>query len=326
MPTDSSFTASQKAHLSAAESNPIAKGQPSPVEGQPWLCDFPFPSNFLSLGECRLHFIDQQETASANETVLMVHGNPTWSFYWRRLIGSLSTKNRVVAVDHLGCGLSDKPAGYDYCLQNHIDNLCRLIDELDLNNVTLMAHDWGGAIGLGALLARKKRFNRIILFNTAAFPPPYIPFRIRVCRWPIVGKIGVQGMNMFARAATFMATEHKGGLPKSIADGFLFPYDSWQHRIAIYQFVKDIPLSPRHRTWAELEQIESGLASLSDLPIMLMWGMKDWCFRPECLQRFRQHWPEATVHEIAGAGHYVVEDASEEVERRVTQFLGQQES
>ena len=117
-------------------------------------------------------------------------------------------------------------------------------------------------------------FNKIILFNTAAFPPPYIPFRIRVCRWPVVGKIGVQGFNLFARAATAMATERKSGLPKSIADGFLFPYDSWQHRIAIYQFVKDIPLSPRHRTWAELEQIESGLASLSELPIMLIWVLK----------------------------------------------------
>jgi pimeloyl-ACP methyl ester carboxylesterase len=326
MPTESSFAASPKAHLSASATGSVVKHQHSLADGQPWRCDFPFPSNFLSLGDSQLHFIDQQESAAASETVLMVHGNPTWSFYWRRLIGSLSAKNRVIAVDHLGCGLSDKPEDYDYCLKNHIDNLCHLIDQLDLNNVTLMAHDWGGAIGLGALLTRRKKFKQIILFNTAAFPPPYIPFRIRVCRWPLVGKIGVQGFNMFARAATFMATERKGGLPKTTADGFLFPYDSWQHRIAIYQFVKDIPLSPRHRTWAELERIEAGLAELSELPIMLMWGMKDWCFRPECLQRFRQHWPAATVHEIADAGHYVVEDAADEVERRVSQFFDQQES
>ncbi len=184
----------------------------------------------------------------------------------------------------------------------------------------------GAAIGLGALLARKERFKRIILFNTAAFPPPFIPFRIRVCRWPIVGKIGVQGFNLFARAATSMATEQKGGLPKTIADGFLFPYDSWQHRIAIYQFVKDIPLTNRHRTWSELERIEAGLAGLAEWPIMLMWGMKDWCFRPQCLERLRQHWPAAVIHEVADAGHYVVEDAADQVEQRVNEFLGQQTS
>jgi len=253
--------------------------------------------------------------------VLMVHGNPTWSFYYRRLISRLSVDRRVVAVDNLGCGLSDKPTDYDYCLQAHIENLCALIDHLDLRNVTLMAHDWGGAIGMGALLARKERFKKIILFNTAAFPPPYIPFRIRVCRWPVFGKIALQGFNAFARAATTMATERKGGLPRLVADGMLFPYDSWSNRIATYQFVKDIPLSPKHRTWPVLANIESQLSSVADWPIMLMWGMKDWCFRPECLRRLQQHWPAAVVHEISDAGHYVVEDAAAAVENRVVDFL-----
>jgi haloalkane dehalogenase len=227
----------------------------------------------------------------------------------------------VIAVDHVGCGLSDKPLQYDYCLQQHIDNLVDLIDDLDLKNTTLMAHDWGGAIGLGALLARKNRFRRIILFNTGAFPPPYLPFRIRVCRWPIVGKIGVQGFNLFARAATVMATEQKGGLPRPISDGLLYPYDSWEHRIAIYRFVKDIPMSPRHRTWTVLQQMESRLAELHDWPKMLIWGMKDWCFRPECLYRFKNHWPNATVHELKDAGHYVIEDAPAEVGQFVDKFL-----
>ncbi len=279
------------------------------------------------MGEHQLHYIDQQDSAKAAETILMVHGNPTWSFYWRRLIGSLSADNRVVAVDHLGCGLSDKPVDYDYCLKSHVDNLCRLIDGLDLSQVTLMAHDWGGAIGLGALLARKERFKRIILFNTAAFPPPFIPFRIRVCRWPTRGKDWRPGLQSVCQGSDLRwRPSRQGGLPKTIADGFLFPYDSWQHRIAIYQFVKDIPLTNRHRTWAKLERIEAGLAGLAEWPIMLMWGMKDWCFRPQCLERLRQHWPAAVVHEVADAGHYVVEDAADQVEQRVNEFLGQQAS
>lgn len=287
-----------------------------------WRAEYEFDSNFFVHQGHRQHFIDQNlNSGVARQPILMVHGNPTWSFYWRRLIRQLEPNHRVIAVDHLGCGLSDKPVDYDYCLKQHIDNLVALIDSLDLNNVTLMAHDWGGAIGLGTLLARKNRFRRIILFNTGAFPPPYIPLRIRVCRWPIVGKIGVQGFNLFARAATVMATEQKGGLPKSVSEGLLYPYDNWEHRVAIYRFVKDIPLSPKHRTWSVLQEIEAGLVSLHDWPKMLVWGMKDWCFRPECLRRFQSHWPNATVHELKNAGHYVIEDAPAEVAQFVDQFL-----
>ncbi|MFT5302428.1 MAG: pimeloyl-ACP methyl ester carboxylesterase [Mariniblastus sp.] len=291
-----------------------------------WRAEYAFAPNYLELEGHRIQYVDEGPQDGNQDPVLMVHGNPTWSFYWRRLIAKLSPERRTVAIDHLGCGLSDKPADYDYCLQNHIDNLCRLIDELDLKNITLMAHDWGGAIGMGALLARKDRFKKIVLFNTATFPPPFIPFRIRVCRWPLIGKLGVQGMNMFARAATFMATERKGGLPKPIADGLLAPYDNWANRVAIYSFVKDIPLSKNHKTWDVLEKIEAGLASVSDWPILMMWGMKDWCFRPECLHRLQGHWPNAEVHEIADAGHYVIEDAADQVGETVVDFLGRHQS
>ncbi len=264
-----------------------------------------------------MHFVNEGQ----GEPVLFVHGNPTWSFYYRNLIQSLRGRYQTVAVDNIGCGLSDKPVEYRYQLQQHIDNLARLIDFLDLKNITLVAHDWGGAIGLGALLSRIERFKKIVLFNTGAFPPPFIPFRIRLCRWPLVGKLAVQGFNAFARAATTMATEQKPGLPNSVAAGLLAPYDSWNNRSAIYGFVKDIPLSPSHTTYHTLEEIESGLAAVKDWPIKLIWGMKDWCFRPECLDRFVEHWPSADVTRIEDAGHYVVEDAGEQVERLVADFL-----
>ena len=292
---------------------------PSPNPAENWKDEYPFESNFLSVGDHRLHYIDQGDHAA--NPLLMVHGNPTWSFYWRHLVNDLSSQYRTIAVDHLGCGLSDKPTDYDYCLENHIGNLCKLVESLDLSNTTLLAHDWGGAIGMGTLLKLKHRFKRIVLFNTAAFPPPYIPFRIRVCRWPLVGKIGLQGFNMFARAAVTMATEKDGGLNKATADGLLAPYDSWANRTAIYQFVKDIPLSPAHRTWPVLENIESELSSVKDLPIHLIWGMKDWCFRPECLDRLITHWPTAEVTRFADAGHYVVEDEAKKITPIVQKFL-----
>ena len=152
-----------------------------------------------------MHYVDEGPR-DANP-VLMVHGNPTWSFYYRNLIAGLADQHRTIAVDHVGCGLSDKPAQWSYRLQDHINNLANLVESLDLQNVTLVAHDWGGAIGLGTLQKLRERFKRIVLFNTAAFPPPYIPFRIRVCRWPVVGKLGLQGFNLFAKAAITMATE-----------------------------------------------------------------------------------------------------------------------
>ena len=288
-----------------------------------WQDLYPFQSNFQALGGHRLHYVVESPGTPEGDgqPVLMVHGNPTWSFYYRNLVKSLGTRYRAIAIDHLGCGLSDKPAGHDYCLQNHIDNLCQLVDQLDLSNITLVAHDWGGAIGLGTLLARRDRFARIVLFNTAAFPPPYIPFRIRVCRWPVFGPIALKGFNAFSRAAISMATEQPGGLPRDVAAGLLAPYDSWQHREAVFRFVKDIPLSKNHRTWSVLEHIESELPSLQELPSMLIWGMRDWCFRPECLTRFEQYWPQAEIHRIADAGHYVVEDAFEEIKPLMHDFL-----
>ena len=227
---------------------------------------YPFAAKTHQIGSLKMNYVDE----GTGDPVLMVHGNPTWSFYWRGLISKLRTTNRTIAVDHIGCGFSDKPTDYSYCLQQHIDNLCSLVDELDLSGVTLVAHDWGGAIGLGALLQRRERFKRIVLFNTGAFPPPYIPFRIRACRWPVVGKIAVQGFNAFARAAVTMATEQTGGLSKDIATGMLAPYDSWGNRTAIYQFVKDIPMSKSHPTWEVLSRIESQLPELAAMPLSLI--------------------------------------------------------
>ena len=286
-----------------------------------WRALYPFASNHFDVGGFKLHYI--REGDSSADPVLMVHGNPTWSFYYRGLVNRLSSSHDAIAVDHLGCGLSDKPTDYDYTLTGHRDNLCRLIDHLDLNRITLVAHDWGGAIGLATLLARRERFKRIVLFNTAAFPPPYIPLRIRACRWPLVGKLGVQGFNMFARAATRMATEQKGGLPTAVSAGMLAPYDNWANRTAIYRFVKDIPAHRSHPCWNVLEEIESELPSLADWPILMMWGMRDWCFRPSCLDRFESHWPAAEVHRLEDAGHYVVEDAAAKVEDVVAKFLSE---
>jgi haloalkane dehalogenase len=225
----------------------------------------------------------------------------------------------VVAPDHLGCGLSDKPADYPYTLAGHIDNLVELIERLDLRQVTLVAHDWGGAIGMGAALRLPERFSRFVLMNTAAFRAPWMPWRIRACRVPVIGTLAIRGMNAFARAALHMATER--GLDADIRAGLIAPYGNWRDRIAIDRFVKDIPMTPAHRSYATLMKIEQGLARFRNHPMLLVWGMKDWCFSPHFLRRFQELFPAAEMLEIADAGHYVMEDAHETIVPALVDFL-----
>ncbi len=284
-----------------------------------WRKLYPFSSHYLALPDARMHYVDE----GSGEPMLMVHGNPTWSFYWRNIITQFRDSHRTIAVDHIGCGLSDKPQQYNYRLQQHIDNLVALIDHLDLKNINLLVHDWGGAIGLGAALARPERFARLVLFNTGAFPPPYCPLRIRACRIPMLGPWMVRTFNAFARPALTMATEKPERFTPEVRAGYIAPYDNYANRIATARFVQDIPLSKSHPTYAVLEQIEQQLPTLSQLPIQLIWGGLDWCFRLECLERFQTIWPTARATVFSDAGHYVVEDASERIEPILRDFLTQ---
>ncbi|MCO6455859.1 MAG: alpha/beta fold hydrolase [Pirellulaceae bacterium] len=288
-----------------------------PTSTLDWTALYPFTSHTCRLDGQNYHYVDEGQ----GQPLLMVHGNPTWSFYWRNLATEFRSSFRVVVPDHIGCGLSDKPQRYPYCLRQHIANLVALIEQLDLRHITLLVHDWGGAIGLGAALEVPDRISRLVLFNTGAFPPPFIPWRIRVCRTPLLGTLAVRGLNLFARAALTMATARPDRLTTAVRRGLLAPYDNWSHRVAIDRFVKDIPASPRHPTWATLERIERNLVQLADRPITICWGMRDWCFTEVCLQRFRRIFPHAEVHCFPEAGHYVVEDACERIVPIVRQFL-----
>lgn len=294
----------------------------------PWRALYPFRSHELRLSGLRYHYLDERPSrdgspsqASEPETLLMVHGNPTWSFYWRRLALAWRNRWRVVVPDHLGCGLSDKPADYPYCLDQHAENLLALVRGLDLRRITLLAHDWGGAIGLSAALREPDRFARLVLFNTAAFPGGRMPLRIALCRAPVIGPWLVRGLNGFARAALWMAVERRSRLPADVRAGLIAPYDSWAHRVAIQRFVEDIPLGPEHPSYAALEQLAAGLPSLRSKPALLVWGMRDWCFTPWFLEQFVRVWPHAEVARLDDVGHYVVEEAPERIMPLVERFI-----
>ncbi|MBS0261223.1 MAG: alpha/beta fold hydrolase, partial [Planctomycetes bacterium] len=266
--------------------------------------EYPFPSKFFELDGARMHYIDEGQ----GETLLCVHGNPTWSFAWRRFVQDLSRNYRVLAIDHIGCGFSDKPQDYDYTLARRIEDLSRFVTGLDLQRVTLLAHDWGGAIGMGTAGRLPERFSRFALFNTGAFRSQRIPFRIAVCRWPVVGPLAVRGLNAFSRAALRMAVCRHERMTPAVQEGFLAPYSNWADRVAVLRFVQDIPLDESHRSYPALVQVEQGLAQFQTSPMLLVWGMQDWCFTPWFLEEFQRRFPQAETLALPDAGHYVFED------------------
>ena len=285
---------------------------------------YPFGSHWLPTASGRVHYVDEGPAEPAS-TLLFVHGNPTWSFHWRRLIDAFRATHRCVAIDHLGCGLSDKPDA-TFRLADRIAHLQQLIDALDLEHITLVAQDWGGAIGLGAVLDRQERLSRIALFNTGAWPPEHVPRRIAICKTSLLGRLALQGANLFSLAAVRM-TMNRQRLNPGIAAAYLAPYNNWANRRAVYEFVADIPQQPSHPTYETLAMLEQRLPELANLPILLGWGMQDWCFDPKrCLDRFAGYWPHAEILRVEDAGHWVIEDAPDECLAALQTFVAAGES
>ncbi|HBO44177.1 MAG TPA: alpha/beta hydrolase [Planctomycetaceae bacterium] len=284
-----------------------------------WRELYPFESHYVDVGGHRMHYLDEGE----GPVVLMVHGNPTWSFYFRDLVIALRDRFRVIVPDHIGMGLSDKPGldEYSFRLARRSDDLRGLIEQLDLRDIRLVAHDWGGAIAMGTAVDAPDRFSRFCLMNTAAFRSDRIPRKINVCRIPIFGRVAVQGLNLFIHAANRLTVVRRERMTRQVREGYLAPYDTWAHRLALIQFVLDIPMKPSHPTYATLEKIERGLPQFAAAPMCLIWGMRDWCFDEHFLGRFLDYFPNADTHRFEDAGHYVVEDAHERIVPILERFL-----
>ena len=264
---------------------------------------YPFAAQKISIHGHNLSFLDQGK----GRVVVMLHGNPTWSFYYRNLVSLLHDNYRVIVPDHMGCGYSAKPQKYPYTLKTHIDNLESLLAERDIDKFSLVVHDWGGAIGMGLALRYPERVKSLVILNTAAFRSERIPLRISICRVPVLGDLIVRGFNGFARGAVTMAVANR--MAPEVARGYLEPYDTWAHRIAILRFVQDIPLTPKDSSWKTLVDIENGLPRLRNIPMLILWGGRDFCFTRRFYEEWLQRFPGAEKHFFPDAGHYVLEDA-----------------
>ena len=227
--------------------------------------------------------------------------------------------------DHIGCGLSDKPddGAYDYTLSRRIEDFSRLMDHLEVDDINLVVHDWGGMIGLAWAVRHPERVKRLVILNTAAFGLPQtkgFPWQLWIVRDTPLGPFLVRGLNAFARGATHLACTRKR-LSKKVRDAYCAPHDTWANRISTLRFVQDIPLRPGDRGYELVSATAEQLDVFGDRPVMVCWGDKDFVFDHHFLAEWQRFLPNAEVHRFADCGHWVLEDASEEILPLIREFL-----
>jgi len=283
---------------------------------------YPFENNFLELNGFRYHYLDEGQ----GDPVVMVHGNPSWSFYYRDLARALRDRYRVIAPDHIGCGLSQKPGDgdYSYTLKQRVDDLEALLEHLDVRDrITLVVHDWGGMIGMAYAARHPERIARLVILNTAAFHLPAgkkFPLALRICRDTALGEFLVLKMNMFALMAARLGCK-RNPMSSALRGAYCAPYDTPSDRIATLRFVQDIPLEPADQGYDLVSEVEAGLARFADLPMTICWGLKDFVFDRYFLKEWQLRFPNAEVHTFADCGHYILEDARDEIIPIIERFL-----
>lgn len=286
--------------------------------------EYPFESHFYDRDGLAMHYLDEGD----GPPIVMVHGNPTWSFYYRKLVTAVRDSHRVIVPDHIGCGLSEKPDDrrYTYTLASRVDDLEALLDHLKIDqDITLVMHDWGGMIGMNYATRHPERIRRMLILNTAAFhllPGKKLPEVLQFVRDTLAGAYLVRGLNAFARGAAWVGTTSKL-MDQPLRDAYCAPYDNWDNRIATLRFVQDIPLEPTDRAYNLISQSQAALEAgvFKEVPALICWGMRDFVFDKDYLEKWIEYLPHAEVFRFPDGGHYVLEDAAEEITALFQQFL-----
>jgi len=287
-----------------------------------WAADYPFAAHWFDRGGgVRMHYLDE----GTGRAVVMLHGNPTWSFYYRKLVLALRDTHRCLVPDHVGMGRSDKPGDdrYAYTLSQRVADFGAWIDMLALPEpLVLVVHDWGGMIGMAWAAAHPDRIAKLVILNTAAFGLPAtkrFPWPLALTRTAL-GALLVRGLNGFAWTATWAAMA-RTKMPAHVAAGYTWPYGSWADRVATLRFVQDIPLRLGDPGFDIVQATADRLGVFAKTPALVVWGGKDWVFDDHFLAEWRRRLPHAVVRRLADAGHYVLEDAAEEVVPAVVSFV-----
>ncbi|MCB0642400.1 MAG: alpha/beta fold hydrolase [Phaeodactylibacter sp.] len=282
---------------------------------------YPFESHYLTIGGHRYHYVDE----GTGDPVVLLHGNPSWSIYYRELIQKLSLHYRCLAPDHIGMGLSDKPgdAAYSYTLSQRVKDLEEFLAAKGISEgITLVVHDWGGVIGMSYARRHPAAIKKIVLLNTSAFHLPEtkpLPMMLRLTRtW--LGAFFVRGFNAFSGGATRVGVRRKQ-MSRALRRAYTAPYNSWQNRIATLRFVQDIPLKKGDPGFDYVTDLQDHLHLFRQTPVLIAWGMKDVVFDAHFLRKWIDYLPQAKVHRFEDCGHYVLEDAQEEICKLILDFL-----
>ena len=273
---------------------------------------YAFEPHYLEQDGLRLHYVDE----GAGPPVLLLHGEPTWSYLYRKIIPELTSTARAIAPDYLGFGRSDKPSRLeDYSYDRHTASIARLVEELDLRDVTVVVQDWGGPIGLRLAVERPERVARLVIMNTGiggGRPPSeeWLRFRDWVRR---LGTELVPGRLVQLSAVQPIAEE--------VVAAYNAPWPEPESKAGVLAFPELVPISPDHPDTPAHLAVREQLARW-EKPALVLFSDSDPIFAPAVAERIAAHIPGALEPEIiAGAGHFLQEDKGEEIGRRISQFL-----
>lgn len=287
---------------------------------------WPYEPRWFETGRGRLHYVD--EGPPDGRPVLLVHGNPTWSFIYRAAIERLTAAgHRAIAVDHLGFGRSDKPDdAAAYAVPEHARRFAEFADSLDLSDAVVVGHDWGGPIGFDWAGRNPDRVAGLFVLNTFAHRPPAkvpLPVPIKLFRAPVLGEILVKGLAAFHRGFLFHAgVTHPERMRGAVRRAYMAPHPTWSSRTAVLAFPRQIPAGPE----GEISDLAAGIEqrlerSFGDDQVRVFWGADDIAFTEEMLQSFwLKSFPGARVERVADAGHYLQEDQPGRFAAAVTEF------
>jgi haloalkane dehalogenase len=279
---------------------------------------WPFQPRFFGYDGIRFHYVDEGE----GEPIVLLHGNPTWGYLYRKFIPPLSETNRCVVPDYMGFGKSDTPLDKPYTLARHIENFTAFALHLDLRDATLVMQDWGGPIGLGFAVENPDRIKRLVILNTWAFRiPAGVPLAplLELFRQPHVGEGMVQGLNLFVEGYLPAGIHDKERL-NEIMPAYRAPFPDWNSRIGTLAFPRDIPVGDDHPSTPTMGHIEDNLGKLK-VPTIIIWGMQDIAIPPPLVDRWQSIYPHAEAHRIETGNHFVQEDEPEQIVGLIQDFL-----
>lgn len=268
--------------------------------------EYPFESNYFELPMGKMHYLDEGK----GEPIVMIHGNPGWSFEFRNIIKEMSKTNRCIVPDHIGFGLSDKPYDWDYMPENHANNLELFLDSLNLENITLVVNDWGGPIGLSYAIKNPNKIKKLVIMNTWMWSVENDPYykKFSGMMGGGFGRFMIKNFNIFGKMVVKKAVGDKKKLSKHIHKHYYKHLETKKDRKGCYVFPKQIIGSSKwlDKLWQQKDKI-------NNIPTAIIWGMKDIAFREQELNYWIENWNNPKVIKLAEIGHFPQEETPNKV-------------